>query len=673
VAYLLGLGTRLAQVLALLCLVSLDQRNLFLADGGVVSTLLLLSFTLFLPLGERYSLDALIRRWRRLPHPTEDLPRLSDGPRRIESVLMLGVLIQLAAIYFFNTVHKSGDTWWNGEAVHWDIWQNRVVTPLAVWLRQHEPSWLSPLATRGTLLVEGLMPVLLLSPFARSLTRRVGFLLGVGLHLSIALLMTLGPFSFAMIGFWFLLLPVSDFLWVARLVVSRETSSVELDFDPSHSGARWLARMVATLVSDGRVGFTCNISGVSGGAGRPLEDGLRPSSSVGQPGVPGASCSTCNISGPCSVSHGVGGLRCFTCNIAALPVADAQAPPSIEASGCCTWNIDGDPPRSLPECFTCNPAELGSGSSPENPTSTAIRPSTESLEEVARQGGSLTERPVPQGGQVGTYPVGGSFADLSEPGSVAGDNRQGGLAPPLPFRARTPDGDWVEGKMALSLVLRPVPVVGSLLAGAAGGFLGEALLTWARSQPRRGAPIAPRKPRAPGRISLISREIFGAMLLLAILLQMSVDNSAVPSWLRLPPPEPLASLIAYPRLLQGWRMFSPDAPQDDGILVVDALTADGRHIDPFTEQPPNFEGASRGPVLQGAPLCDYLFEIHFEHNEPFRQELGRFLDGWHTHGNRRAQDHLVSYEVWWVNHASPAPGSVDTSRLERSLVLKKSP
>jgi hypothetical protein len=26
-----------------------------------------------------------------------------------------------------------------------------------------------------------------------------------------------------------------------------------------------------------------------------------------------------------------------------------------------------------------------------------------------------------------------------------------------------------------------------------------------------------------------------------------------------------------------------------------------------------------------------------------------------------------------VNHASPAPGSVDTSRLERSLVLKKSP
>jgi hypothetical protein len=129
VAYLLGLGTRLAQVLALLCLVSLDQRNLFLADGGVVSTLLLLSFTLFLPLGERYSLDALIRRWRRLPHPTEDLPRLSDGPRRIESVLMLGVLIQLAAIYFFNTVHKSGDTWWNGEAVHWVLWQNRVVTP----------------------------------------------------------------------------------------------------------------------------------------------------------------------------------------------------------------------------------------------------------------------------------------------------------------------------------------------------------------------------------------------------------------------------------------------------------------------------------------------------------------------------------------------------------------
>ncbi len=57
--YTLGLCTRLMQILALVCLTSLNSRNLFVKDSGVATLIVLGVWTLFLPLGERLSLDAL--------------------------------------------------------------------------------------------------------------------------------------------------------------------------------------------------------------------------------------------------------------------------------------------------------------------------------------------------------------------------------------------------------------------------------------------------------------------------------------------------------------------------------------------------------------------------------------------------------------------------------------
>jgi hypothetical protein len=563
-SYLAGLWTRASQFLALLCLISLDQRNLFLEDGGVVSTLLLLSFTLFLPLGERYSVDALVRRWRRLRHPAAAPAQVEGGPRTLHSLLVLGVLLQLVAIYVFNVLHKSGETWSKGEAIHWVLWQNRVVTPVAVFLRLHEPSWFSAVGTYATLLVEGLMPLLLLSPWHPALTRRTGFLLGLGLHLGIALLMILGPFSFAMIGFWFFLLPVDDLLGAWRWLLPGELPRVELCYDPAQPGARWVARLVATLAGRERVGFTCNI----------------PSPSISSPD----------------------------------------------------------------QCFTCN---IDSGSTDDLAT-----------------GDALSSDP--------------SSAPAAPPHPVAApENSAGGSkgftcnTPSVPLLVRTGDGPWTDGVEGLSLALLGVPVAGVLLAWLARGRVGGALWRWVLDQPRDREPFLPRRwPETESRW-LWAREAFGAVLILTILLQLSVDNGAVPESLRFPPPRPLASLIAYPRLLQGWRMFAPEAPKDDGILVVDAVTADGRHLDPFTNEAPEFAGASRGAVVQGAPLCDYLFAIQFGGNEPYRQELERFLNEWHTHEGHHENDRLVSYEVWWVGHQSPPLGSLETSDVARSLVLKK--
>jgi hypothetical protein len=55
----------------------------------------------------------------------------------------LFVCIQWATIYFFNVIHKSGVTWHDGSAVHYVLWQNRVATHLAAFLRMHEPFWMA--------------------------------------------------------------------------------------------------------------------------------------------------------------------------------------------------------------------------------------------------------------------------------------------------------------------------------------------------------------------------------------------------------------------------------------------------------------------------------------------------------------------------------------------------
>lgn len=133
---------------------------------------------------------------------------------------MLALCLQLLAIYWLNAAQKTGSTWHDGEAVHYVLWQRRVVTDFGFWLAQHEPSWFSPLATYGTLAIEWSLPLLALYPFGGALPV-AAFVLALVLHGGIALVMTLGPFSYAMLALVSLRLPWPAFLWLGRLVPRR--------------------------------------------------------------------------------------------------------------------------------------------------------------------------------------------------------------------------------------------------------------------------------------------------------------------------------------------------------------------------------------------------------------------------------------------------------------------
>lgn len=233
----IGWHTRLAQVLSLLALTSLNGRNLFAEDGGVATLIALGVWTVFLPLGQCLSLDALLAearmasigarvRWRQqLTAP-------------FTSLAVLATSLQLVAIYWLNAAHKTGTTWQHGEAVHYVLWQRRVVTDLGFWLAHHEPSWLSPLATGATLVIEWLLPALALTPFAGA--RLAAFGLALVLHGGIAATLSLGPFSYAMLLLVFLRFPAS----ALEAIYRRMPLAARLGRARARA-VRWLSRLPA--------------------------------------------------------------------------------------------------------------------------------------------------------------------------------------------------------------------------------------------------------------------------------------------------------------------------------------------------------------------------------------------------------------------------------------------
>ena len=198
-ALLAGFHTRVAQVLALVAWTSLGARNLFLENSGNAAMAALLVWTLFLPLGDRYSVDAWQKAKRGEPPPNEPFT----------SLVVLGIALQIAAIYLLNAAQKSGATWRSGEAVHAVLWQHRITTTAAGLLRMHEPAWLSPAFSWITLAIEWSAPLFVFSPWRTSATRTLHFVLTTALHLGIAVLFSVGVFSWTMIGFNLLLLPPS--------------------------------------------------------------------------------------------------------------------------------------------------------------------------------------------------------------------------------------------------------------------------------------------------------------------------------------------------------------------------------------------------------------------------------------------------------------------------------
>src|SRR4051812_31454499 len=268
-ALLVGWRTTLMRFLAPICLISLHARVTLVENGGDWMLCELVVWSALLPLGRRFSVDAVRESLRRRRETTaaELADRVAMGPRPdsslvdptadVNRVVTLGaftILLQLAISYFFNAILKGGPTWLHGTAVHYVLYQNRMVTWFGVWMRGHMTPALSRVLSYSALATESLLPLLILSPIQRTWTRRAAVLAIIGLHIGFQSFINLGVFSWTMIGYTPFLLTASEWTLFAR-IAARSRRRLTLYFDGDCGGCFQIARVLARLDLFARIGF----------------------------------------------------------------------------------------------------------------------------------------------------------------------------------------------------------------------------------------------------------------------------------------------------------------------------------------------------------------------------------------------------------------------------------
>lgn len=260
VCLLIGWKTKLMQVLSLVFVTSMNGRVLLIENGGYVVHNLLLLWTCFLPMGDRFSVDALLaslkRRRERTADDLNDRSALDDPAKPNEHVTLIGpiVLLQISAIYFFNVVHKTGPAWKNGTAVHFVLYVDRMVTPIVADIREYVPGWLILFMTRMVLAFEAAIPVCLLSPLGRVWARRLALVMMNVLHIGFGTTFVLGPFAWALCIFSTLLIGREDWEIAARTMRRLHRARV-VRFDPRSPGALFVCRVLKRMDRFGLLTF----------------------------------------------------------------------------------------------------------------------------------------------------------------------------------------------------------------------------------------------------------------------------------------------------------------------------------------------------------------------------------------------------------------------------------
>jgi hypothetical protein len=181
-ALLVGFRTRSATIFLWVFFVSLHVRNPLVLSNADTLMRLLFFWAMFLPLGACWSVD----RTR-----TPDQRPLST---RFLSFATVGLFAQIAFIYAFGAIFKSGAEWRSDyTAIYYALQLDSMVTPFGEYLRQF-PELLA-LMTFGTYWFEALGILLLFSPVFTGPLRTAGVLGYVLLHVGIRMTMTLGLFQ----------------------------------------------------------------------------------------------------------------------------------------------------------------------------------------------------------------------------------------------------------------------------------------------------------------------------------------------------------------------------------------------------------------------------------------------------------------------------------------------
>jgi hypothetical protein len=230
-----GFYSRFSGLVSWYLLASIQNRNLYVNDGGDLTLKIFLLIGLFLPLGARWSVDA----WRN--------PGWKQLSNRYLSPATVTLVLQFCVMYFTAGVLKSDPAWrQTGDALWLALNLDQFSTGFARMLLEHTS--LLRVLTFAVLAIEMTTPLLLLCPLYNGWTRGLSVLLLTGFHLGIASCMHLGLFMPICLGVLIFLWPGAWMDWIERrlsLPVGPDRAGRKL---PSGYARSWLTRLACASI-----------------------------------------------------------------------------------------------------------------------------------------------------------------------------------------------------------------------------------------------------------------------------------------------------------------------------------------------------------------------------------------------------------------------------------------
>jgi predicted DCC family thiol-disulfide oxidoreductase YuxK len=237
VMLLVGYRTRLATIVSLVLLLSLQNRNPLVLDAGDIILRMLLFWGMFLPLNAHFSLDRALDDSGTRP------------PERVFSAGSVALMAQTVFLYWFAVIWKSAPDWWTaGSAMYYALSIEQYATPVGR-LLLHFPELLKFL-TFFTMAIEMWAPALLLCPFLTGPMRTASVLSVFMLHLGILTCMHLGRFPLvsmtAVVGF----IPTGFWALAARRRDrGAATSPLRIYYDAGCGFCRKTVRILMTFIA----------------------------------------------------------------------------------------------------------------------------------------------------------------------------------------------------------------------------------------------------------------------------------------------------------------------------------------------------------------------------------------------------------------------------------------
>jgi predicted DCC family thiol-disulfide oxidoreductase YuxK len=221
IAFAAGYRTRLFHLLSFVCVTSLHSRNLMTELPSDIPLHLWVGWSLFLPLGNRFSIDSLRRS---LKEPREasvaELNAHSGGVPSIMSIAVAGMLLQLSAMHIVAALRQAGPAWQDGSALYYALHQSLWVTDWGTWIGRHAPVEYLRTVSFAYRALEVLIGVLVLVPTFH--VRRIALALLIAFHLVSRALWNFGPYEWVMLGSAPLLISSRDWQALQRWYVTRK-------------------------------------------------------------------------------------------------------------------------------------------------------------------------------------------------------------------------------------------------------------------------------------------------------------------------------------------------------------------------------------------------------------------------------------------------------------------